>query len=280
MYFQELIENLNKFWAEKGAIIGYPYDLEKGAATFSPFTFIDVLKKKEWFVAFLEPCRRPADGRYGQNPNRLQKYYQYQVIIKPIPDNSLNLYVESLKYLGVDIENNELKFVEDDWESPTLGAWGLGWEVWFNGMEITQFTYFQQIGSTDLKIPALEITYGLERIAMILQNVDSVFDIKWNEKFTYGELVKQAEEEFSKYNFEFVNTAKLMQDFEYYRQEFEKLLSEKLLYPAYECVMRASNTFNLLDSRGALSANERARYINNIKRMAASIANFILEEEQ
>ncbi len=277
MLFQDIILKLQEFWAKKGCLVWQPYDIEVGAGTMNPATFLKVLGKDVWNVAYVEPSRRPQDGRYGENPNRLQHYYQFQVILKPAPINPQELYLESLEHLGIDVSKHDIRFVEDDWESPTLSAWGLGWEVWLDGMEITQFTYFQQAGGIDLDEIAVEITYGLERIAMYLQEVDSVYDIDWNGTYTYGDVFKRAEYEWSVYNFEKADTAMLFELFETYERECKRLLEEKLVLPAYDYLLKCSHTFNLLDARGAISVQERARYIRRMSNTARQIALAYME---
>ncbi|MFN3599202.1 MAG: glycine--tRNA ligase subunit alpha [Aquificaceae bacterium] len=277
MYFQDIIITLHKFWAEKGCAIWQPYDIETGAGTMNPATFLKVLGKKPWNVAYVEPSRRPKDGRYGENPNRLQHYFQFQVILKPAPENPQEIYLESLKVLGIDPTEHDIRFVEDDWESPTLGAWGLGWEVWLDGMEITQFTYFQQAGGLDLEEISVEITYGLERIAMYLQDVDSVFDIKWNQWLTYGDVFKVSEYQWSLYNFEKSDPQMLFEIYEMYEREIKRLLDENLVLPAYDYLLKCSHTFNLLDARGVISVQERARYIRRMNTLAQRIAKLYLE---
>ncbi len=277
MYFQDIIINLQRFWAEKGCAVWQPYDIETGAGTMNPATFLKVLDKKPWNVAYVEPSRRPKDGRYGENPNRLQHYFQFQVILKPAPEDPQGLYLESLKALGVDPSEHDIRFVEDDWESPTLGAWGLGWEVWLDGMEITQFTYFQQAGGLDLEEISVEITYGLERIAMYLQDVDSVFDIRWNEWLKYGDFFKKLEYEWSVYNFEKSNPDILFRLYETHEEEVRRLISEKLVLPSYDSLLKCSHIFNLLDARGVISVQERARYIKRMNSLAKEIAKLYLE---
>ncbi len=273
MYFQDIIIALQNFWSSKGCVIWQPYDIETGAGTMNPATFLRAIGKKPWNVAYVEPCRRPKDGRYAENPNRLQHYYQFQVILKPTLKNAQELYLESLTALDINPKEHDIRFVEDDWESPTLGAWGLGWEVWLDGMEITQFTYFQQVGSIDVKEVSCEITYGLERLCMYIQKVDNVFDIKWNETLTYGDIYKRQEREWSVYNFEKANTKRLFELFELYEEEAKDLINEGLILPAYDYVLKCSHTFNLLDSRGVISVQERARYIKRIKHLASLIAS-------
>lgn len=270
--FQAAVERLNQFWARQGCVIQYPYDTEKGASTMNPATFLRVLGPEPWNVANVEPCRRPTDGRYGQNPNRLQHYFQYQVIMKPSPDDIQDRYLASLGDLGIVLADHDIRFVEDNWESPTLGAWGVGWEVWLDGMEVTQFTYFQQAGGQDLKPISVEITYGVERLCMYLQNVDSVFDVRWNDTLTYGDLYLQNEIQQSTYNFEASNAERLSQLFDLYREETESALAAELALPAYDCALKCSHLFNLLDARGAISKDERVQYIQRIRQMAEAIA--------
>ena len=277
MYFQDIIMELFRFWAEKGCLVWQPYDLEVGAGTMNPATFLKVLGKQPWNVAYVEPSRRPQDGRYGQNPNRLQHYYQFQVILKPAPENPQEMYLESLERLGINPLEHDIRFIEDDWESPTLGAWGLGWEVWLDGMEITQFTYFQQSGGLDLDEISVEITYGLERIAMYIQEKDSVFDIEWKEGITYGDIFKRSEWEWSKYNFELADTDMLFKLYEMYENESKRLVKEGLIFPAYDYLLKCSHTFNILDARGAISVQERARYIRRMNNLAREIAKLYLE---
>ena len=271
-YFQDIILALQRFWVDKGCLLWQPYDIEVGAGTMNPATFLKVLGKKEWNVAYVEPSRRPKDGRYGENPNRLQHYYQFQVILKPAPENPQELYLESLVSLGIDPLEHDIRFVEDDWESPTLGAWGLGWEVWLDGMEITQFTYFQQAGGIDLPLISVEITYGLERLAMFIQKKESVFDIEWKEGVTYGEIFKRAEYEWSKYNFEEADVEMLFKVFDMFEAEAKRLVEKELIIPAYDYALKCSHIFNLLDARGAISVQERARYIRRIRNLTFAIA--------
>ena len=280
MYFQDVILKLQQFWAERGCIIYQPYDIEVGAGTFNPATFLRCLGPEPWNVAYVEPSRRPTDGRYGENPNRLQHYYQFQVILKPSPDNIQEIYLDSLKYLGINPLEHDIRFVEDDWESPTLGAWGLGWEVWLDGMEITQFTYFQQAGGIDLDPISGEITYGLERIAMYLQKVDSVFDLKWNEHVTYGDVYHRNEVEFSKYNFELADTDMLFTLFNMYEKECKRLAEEDLPLPAYDYCLKCSHTFNLLDARNAISVTERTGYIARVRNLAKLCAEKYLKSRE
>jgi len=280
MYFQDLIFRLNDFWKRKGCVIDQPYDVEMGAGTFHPSTFFKVLGRKPWRVAFVQPCRRPTDGRYGENPNRMQRYFQYQVIIKPSPDDSQDIYLESLEFIGIDLGKHEVRFVEDNWESPTLGAWGIGWEVWLDGMEITQFTYFQQMAGIDLEPVSLEITYGLERIAMFLQGVDNVFEMKWNEHVTYGEVFKENEYQQSCYNFEKASTDMLFRAFDDFEREFYALIKESLYLPAYDFLLKSSHTFNILDARNAISQMQRQEYIGRIRTMARECAKVYLEKAE
>jgi len=272
MTFQEIIFVLNKFWSNYGCLIWQPYDIEKGAGTFNPATFLRCLGPKPWKVAYVEPSRRPTDGRYGENPNRLQHYYQYQVIIKPAPKNIQQIYLSSLKKIGINLKQHDIRFVEDDWESPTLGAWGLGWEVWLDGMEITQFTYFQQVGGIDLNPISVELTYGLERLAMFSQKKDSVYDILWSKDVTYGEIHLEDEKQFSKYNFEESNVSVLKKHFEDCESEAKRLLEKGLVLVAYDFVLKCSHLFNLLDARGAISVGERTSYILRVRDLASSVA--------
>jgi glycyl-tRNA synthetase alpha chain len=280
MYFQDLIMNLNEFWAKKGCILLQPYDIEVGAGTFHTATFFRVIGPEPWKTAYVEPSRRPTDGRYGENPNRLQHYYQYQVIIKPSPLESQDLYLQSLAYLGIEATKHDIRFVEDDWESPTLGAWGLGWEVWLDGMEITQFTYFQQVGGIDLKPVSLEITYGLERIAMYLQGIDNVYEIKWGKGIKYGEIHKQGEIEFSKFNFDYSNPELLMTQFESCERESKRMNELGLVLPSYEYCLKCSHFFNLLDARGVLSVTERTGYIARVRALARLCAEAFLRQRE
>tara|TARA_B110000881_G_C18436515_1_gene443687 strand:+ start:14 stop:886 length:873 start_codon:yes stop_codon:yes gene_type:complete len=267
--FQEIIMNLQKFWGKYGCIILQPYDLEVGAGTFHPATTLRSLGPKPWKAAYVQPSRRPTDGRYGENPNRLQHYYQYQVIIKPSPDNIKQTYLKSLSAIGIDVKNHDIRFVEDDWESPTLGAAGLGWEVWCDGMEITQFTYFQQMTGLECKPVPVEMTYGLERLCMFVQGKNNVFDLDWNnEGVKYKDVFFQAEKEFSAYNFEFANTETLLKNFESNETECKSLLDKKLSLPAYDQCLKASHIFNLLDARGVIGVAERTGYINRIRELA------------
>lgn len=278
MLFQKLILNLENFWAKQGCILQQPYDIEVGAGTFNPATLLRVLGPEPWQVAYVEPSRRPTDGRYGENPNRLQHYYQYQVILKPSPMNIQDMYLKSLKVLGIDPLAHDIRFVEDDWESPTLGASGLGWEVWLDGMEITQFTYFQQAASIELHPVSVEITYGLERIAMYLQGVDNVYHLKWNENVTYGDVHHQSEVEHSTYNFEQADVKMLLSLFDMYEAESVRVLKEFLVLPAYEYCLKCSHTFNLLDARGAISVTERTGYIARVRNLARACGEAYLQQ--
>ncbi len=275
--FQTLIHALHDFWAGHGCVIAQPYDMEMGAGTFHPATFLRAIGPEPWRAAYVQPCRRPTDGRYGDNPFRLQHYYQYQVVLKPSPEEIQELYLDSLRALGVDPLVHDIRFVEDNWESPTLGAWGLGWEVWLNGMEVTQFTYFQQVGGLDCRPVTGEITYGLERIAMYLQGVDSVFDVTWTTGpsgvVTYGDVFHQNEVEMSIYNFEKADTEELFRRFESLQKTCATLIDENLPLPAYEQMLSASHTFNLLDARHAISVTERQRYILRVRDLARAVAN-------
>jgi len=281
MYLQDLILALQKFWADKGCIVQQPYDMEVGAGTFHPATFLRALGPEPWNTAYVQPSRRPTDGRYGENPNRLQHYYQFQVIMKPSPRNIQDIYIESLKSFGIDMLSHDIRFVEDDWESPTLGAWGLGWEVWLDGMEITQFTYFQQCGGIDLSPITVEITYGIERIAMYLQDVDNVFHIKWNEHITYGDVFLESEREFSIYNFEESDPNILRTLFDMFEREGERLANERgIVFPAYDMCLKCSHVFNLLDARGAISVTERANYIGRVRNLAKLCAELYVKKRE
>jgi glycyl-tRNA synthetase alpha chain len=280
MYFQDIILSLQNYWSSKGCALHQPYDIEVGAGTFNPCTFFRVLGPEPYSAAYVEPSRRPTDGRYGENPNRLQHYYQFQVILKPSPEDVQNLYLESLTSLGVDPLEHDIRFVEDDWESPTLGAWGLGWEIWLNGMEITQFTYFQQVGGIDLKPVTAELTYGLERIAMYLQDVDKVYDLKWNENITYGDVHLETEKQFSRYNFEVSGKERLFQWFDMYEAEAKDLLAQELILPAYDYTLKCSHAFNLLDARGAISVTERTGFIGRVRNLARSCAEGYVEQRE
>ncbi len=281
MNFQELMMALQRYWAEYGCIIQQPYDLEVGAGTFNPATLLRVLGPEPWSVAYVEPSRRPTDGRYGENPNRLGHYYQYQVIIKPSPIDIQDVYLGSLKILGIDPLEHDIRFVEDDWESPTLGASGLGWEVWLDGMEITQFTYFQQAGSIRLDPISVEVTYGLERIAMYMQEKDSVYDLMWNDRLTYGDVHKKGEWELSVYNFEMADVEMLLDIFHKYEKEGLRIGAEGLVLPAYDYCLKCSHTFNLLDARGAISVTERTGYIDRIRHLARlSAKNYLAQRKE
>ncbi len=282
MNFQEVIIKLQQFWMDQGCLVQQPYDMETGAGTFHPATFLRSLGPEPWRVAYVEPCRRPTDGRFGENPNRLQHYYQFQVILKPSPSNVQDLYLDSLRAIGIAVEAHDLRFVEDDWESPTLGAWGLGWEVWLDGMEVTQFTYFQQCGGIDLKPISVELTYGLERLAMMLQDVDNVYDLRWNDKIKYGQVHHQAEVEFSEYNFNAADTKMLFELFDMYEQECKRLQSHKKsqALPAYDYCLKCSHSFNILDARGAISVTERQAYIGRVRDLARTCARMYLDERK
>ena len=268
MTFQELIFALEKYWADQGCIVQQPYDIEVGAGTFNPATFLRALGPEPWNVAYVEPSRRPTDGRYGENPNRLQHYYQYQVIMKPSPLDIQELYLNSLKTFGIDPLDHDIRFVEDDWESPTLGAWGLGWEVWLDGMEITQFTYFQQVGGIDLNPICAEITYGIERIAMYIQEIDNVYDLEWGHGITYGDVHHRGEVDFSTYQFEEADTDMLRTLFDMYEAESIKIAEKGLVLPTYDYCLKCSHVFNILDARGAISVNERTSYIGRVRNLA------------
>ena len=278
MNFQEIIMKLHKYWAKEGCLIWQPYDLEKGAGTFNPATFLRCLGPNPWKVAYVEPSRRPTDGRYGENPNRLQHYYQFQVILKPAPKNVQQLYLISLKAIGLDPKEHDIRFVEDDWESPTLGAWGLGWEVWIDGMEATQFTYFQQVGGIELNPISAEITYGLERLAMYSQKKDSVYDLMWTDDVTYGDVHLEDERQWSKYNFEVADTKMLLQHFNDWEAEAKKLVEQNLVLPAYDAVMKCSHLFNLLDARSAISVSERVSYVLRVRTLAKLVAEGYMKQ--
>jgi len=280
MNFQEIILKLERYWSDYGCLIVQPYDLEVGAGTFSPHTFFRSLGPEPYNVAYVQPTRRPTDGRYGENPNRLQHYYQYQVVLKPAPAEVQQAYLSSLEALGIKVSEHDIRFVEDDWQSPTLGAWGLGWEVWLDGMEITQFTYFQQVGGFDLEVISAEITYGLERIALYIQDKESVYDLSWRDGITYAELHKGDEYEWSKYNFEEADTKMLAALFNSYEKEANSLLDRSLLMPAYDFTLKCSHTFNLLDARGAISVSERTRYIGRVRDLARKCAAMYVEQRK
>ena len=272
MFFQDIIQNLNLFWSSQGCLIMQPYDTEKGAGTMSPHTFLRAIGPKEWSVAYSEPCRRPTDGRFGENPNRAQHYYQYQVIIKPSPDHIQETYLRSLEKLGINTRNHDIRFVEDNWESPTLGAWGVGWEVWLDGMEVTQFTYFQQCGGIDCYPIPIEITYGLERIAMFLQNKESIWDLNWNKNTTYRDIWLDFEKDQCSFNFKESNPDNLRNLFNLYKEEAENLVKKNLTFPALDFVLKCSHCFNLLDARGVISVTDRAQYIERIRNLAKEVA--------
>ena len=275
--FQEIILRLQNFWDQQGCALLQPYDMEVGAGTSHTATFLRAIGPEPWRAAYVQPSRRPKDGRYGENPNRLQHYYQYQVVLKPAPANILDLYLGSLEALGLDLKQNDIRFVEDDWENPTLGAWGLGWEVWLNGMEVTQFTYFQQVGGIDCKPITGEITYGLERLAMYLQGVENVFDLAWTTGLSYRDVYLQNEIEQSAYNFEHSDVDFLLSAFSAHERQAQHLMGQKLALPAYEQILKAAHTFNLLDARGAISVTERAAYIGRIRNLARSVAQSYLD---
>lgn len=279
--FQGLILKLHEFWNSQGCALLQPYDLEIGAGTLSPHTTLRALGDKPWKAAYVQPCRRPTDGRYGENPNRLQHYYQYQVLLKPSPENSQELLLESYKAIGINPKEHDIRFVEDDWENPTIGAWGLGWEVWCDGMEVTQFTYFQQVGGITTSIPSTELTYGLERLAMYIQGVENVYDLAFNDHgLTYGEVFLRAEKDYSRYNFECADTTLLFNHFKDAEKESNALAQQKLAQPAYDQCLKASHLFNLLDARGVISVNERASYIGRIRNLAKQCCETWLAEEK
>ncbi|MCL1915537.1 MAG: glycine--tRNA ligase subunit alpha [Desulfovibrionaceae bacterium] len=280
MTFQKLILSLQNFWAGRGCVLQQPYDIECGAGTFNPATFLRVIGPEPWNAAYVEPSRRPKDGRYGENPNRLQHYFQFQVILKPSPEDVQEQYLESLTALGIRAEEHDIRFVEDDWESPTLGAWGLGWEVWLNGMEVTQFTYFQQIGGVDLVPTSVELTYGLERLCMYLQEKESVYDLAWNEEVSYGQIYQRNEVEQSRFNFAASDPELLLRHFADYEREATRLADLGLIMPAYDYTMKSSHTFNLLDARGAISITERAAYIGRVRRLASLVAGLYAEQRK
>ena len=280
MYFQDLMLKLLGYWGKKGCIILEPYDIEKGAGTMSPYTFLRALGPEPWKVVYMEPSRRPADARYGENPHRVYQHHQLQVILKPSPEDVQDLYLDSLKAIGIDPLKHDIRFVEDNWEAPTLGAWGLGWEVWLDGMEITQFTYFQQVGGIDCELESAELTYGLERIAMYLQDVDNIFDIEWNKNFTYGDIFKRAEYEHSVYSFEKADIRTLKRLFNIYEEEARKSIEEELIVPSYDYVLKSSHTFNVLDARGAISVTERTHYIKRVRDLARLVATAYIEQRE
>jgi glycyl-tRNA synthetase alpha chain len=280
MDLQEIIFNLQKFWGEQGCIIQQPYDTEKGAGTMNPATFLRVLGPEPWRVAYVEPSRRPADGRYGENPNRVQQHYQFQVILKPSPENIQGIYFKSLESLGIPRKEHDIRFIEGDWEAPTLGAWGLGWEIWLDGLEITQFTYFQQAGGLDLDIIPVEITYGLERLALVIQGIDDFYDLKWSGDITYGDVQHQSEVEQSKYNFEEADVAMLFNLFNIYEKEARRLTERELTLPAYDYILKCSHTFNLLDARGAISVTERTGYISRVRNISRLCAEEYIKQRE
>lgn len=280
VHFQDVILTLQRYWADQGCVIEQPSGVECGAGTFNPATFLRVIGPEPWRVAYVEPSRRPTDGRYGENPNRLQRYFQFQVILKPSPENVQDLYLDSLRALGIYPARHDIRFVEDDWESPTLGAWGLGWEVWLNGMEVSQFTYFQQVGGIDLAPVSVELTYGLERLAMYLQGVDSVYDLKWNDRVTYGHIYHQNEVEQSRYNFEASDADMLLSQFNAFERESKKLLEMNLPWPAYDYCLKCSHAFNLLDARGAISITERNGYIGRVRALASGVAQLYARQRE
>lgn len=280
MYFQDLILKLLEYWGKKGCIISEPYDVEVGAGTMNPNTFLRSLGPEPWKVVYVEPSRRPADARYGENPNRVYQHHQLQVILKPSPEEVQAMYLDSLKAIGIDPLKHDIRFVEDNWEAPTLGAWGLGWEVWLDGMEITQFTYFQQVGSINCELESAELTYGLERIAMILQDVDSIFDIQWNEEFTYGDIFNMSEYENSVYSFEKANIDTLKELFNIYEKEATASIEENLVIPTYDYVLKCSHTFNILDARGAVSVSERTNYLGRVRSLAKKVASKYIEQRE
>ncbi len=277
MYFQEVILKLQQYWVKQGCLLGQPASSEVGAGTFNPLTFFGVIRERPWRVAYVEPSRRPTDGRYGENPHRLFQHYQFQVIIKPSPENIQRLYLESLKALGIKVKEHDIRFVEDDWQSPTLGAYGMGWEVWIDGMEITQFTYFQQMGGRELRLIPVEITYGLERIVMFLQDKDNVFDLEWAPGITYGDMHKRDEVEYSHYSFQEAEVDFHKKWFEEYEKEAKRLLDKGLAIPAYNFVLKLSHTFNILDARKVVSPTERINYITRIRKLAERCAQVYLE---
>jgi glycyl-tRNA synthetase alpha chain len=280
MNFQHMILTLQNFWARQNCLIVQPYDVEKGAGTMNPMTFLRTIGPEPWNVAYVEPSRRPADGRYGENPNRLYQHHQYQVIMKPSPPNIQELYLESLRELGIEPLDHDIRFVEDNWESPTLGAWGLGWEVWCDGMEITQFTYFQQVGGLDASPVSVEITYGLERLASYIQDKENVYELEWVNGVTYGDVFHQPEYEHSKYTFEISDAQMLFQLFATYEQEAKRVLEERLVFPAFDYVLKCSHTFNLLDARGAISVTERTGYIARVRNLARTCAQTYYAERE
>ena len=280
MLFQEIIQNLNQFWADNGCLIMQPYDTEKGAGTMNPHTFLRAIGPEPWSVAYTEPCRRPTDGRFGDNPNRAQHYFQYQVIIKPSPNEIQEIYLNSLEELGINTEKHDIRFVEDNWESPTLGAWGVGWEVWLDGMEVTQFTYFQQCGGLDCHPIPIEITYGLERLAIFLQNENSIWDLKWNNSLRYRDIWLEFEKHQCSFNFTESNPENLRNLFNLYQYEAKSLVKKNLVYPSLDFVLKCSHCFNLLDARGVISVTDRAQYIEKIRNLAKEVALSWLKERE
>lgn len=280
MYFQDLMLKLLEFWGREGCIIAEPHDVEVGAGTMNPNTFLRSLGPEPWKVVYVEPSRRPADARYGENPNRVYQHHQLQVILKPSPEEIQDMYLDSLREIGIDPLKHDIRFVEDNWEAPTLGAWGLGWEVWLDGMEITQFTYFQQVGSINCEIESAELTYGLERIAMYLQDVDNIFDIQWNKDFTYGDIFNMNEYEHSVYSFEKANIDTLKELFNIYEREANSSMEENLVMPTYDYVLKCSHTFNVLDARGAVSVSERTNYLGRVRNLAKRVASRYIEQRE
>ena len=280
MFFQDIIQNLNKFWSDEGCLILQPYDTEKGAGTMNPHTFLRAIGPEPWSVAYTEPCRRPTDGRYGDNPNRAQHYFQYQVIIKPSPDGIQEKYLSSLEFLGINPKEHDIRFVEDNWESPTLGAWGVGWEVWLDGMEVTQFTYFQQCGGVDCNPIPIEITYGIERIATFLQGKESIWDLYWNKDLNYSDIWLQFEKNQCKFNFQESNPENLRKLFALYQEEANSLVEKQLTFPALDFVLKCSHIFNLLDARGVISVTDRAQYIEKIRKLAREVASSWMQERE
>lgn len=280
MTFQEIILALQQYWSSKGCIIQQPYDIEVGAGTMNPATFLRALGPEPWNVAYVEPSRRPTDGRYGENPNRLQHYYQFQVILKPSPEDVQDMYLRSLEVLGIDLVKHDIRFVEDNWESPTLGAWGLGWEVWLDGMEVTQFTYFQQVGGIDVKPVSAEITYGLERLAMYIQGVDNVYDVIWVGDIRYGDVHHRGEVEYSHYNFEEADVKLLLVLFDMYEAEAKRIIVKELVLPTYDCILKCSHVFNLLDARGAIGVTERTSYIARVRNLAKLCAESYVKQRE
>jgi len=280
MNFQDVIMTLQRYWADKGCVIWQPYDIEVGAGTFNNATFLRALGPEPWKVAYVEPSRRPTDGRYGENPNRLQHYYQFQAVLKPAPENAQQLYIDSLIQLGIDVEKHDLRFVEDDWEQPSVGAAGLGWEVWLDGLEVSQYTYFQVVGNIPVEQVCVEYTYGLERITMFLQGVDNVYDLNWNDEVTYGQIHLQDEKQFSAFNFEHADIEMHRKWFDEYEKQAEALLEQNLVLPAYDFVLKASHTFNLLDARNAIGVAQRAMYIGRVRKLAQKVAAQYIEHRK